>query len=278
MPCTSPDLWILLTPVFEPHFLMGSEENAKMKRGGGSWPLECGYPHPKMVSLLAGIAFSFIPGDSQPQLGVRMGRGILLPPRKAEDRPLLHRLSWSQTPSQTSLPPLPSPSVQKDLQKDHSDYFLALRSPKNNKKSTKIIVTGHFRVLVMATSRLCLMKDREGSQGLNPAWNCFVWNNEVSPECGYRKNPTKTWCGCAIKKTPIISISRAEFLQTLPLIPSDQPDKESAWRSRARTWRTLAIRTQGKVKILPPTFQLFPCGVSPPTSLDPTCLSTGICW
>lgn len=149
---------------------------------------------------------------------------------------------------------------------------------KTTKKSTKIMVIGHFRVLVMAASRLCLMRDREGSQGLNPAWNCFVWNNEVSPECGYRKNPTKTWCGCAIKKTPIISISRAEFLQTLPLIPSDQPDKKSAWKSRSRTWRTLAIRTQGKSKILPPTFQLFPRGVSPPTSLDPTCLSTGICW
>lgn len=47
----------------------------------------------------------------------------------------------------------------------------------------------------MATSRLCLMRDREGSQGLNPAWNCFVWNNEVSPECGYKKKPHQnlTW-------------------------------------------------------------------------------------
>lgn len=71
---------------------MGSEENNKMRSDGGSWPLEYEYPHSKMVSLLAGIIFGFIPGDSQPQLVVGMGRGILLPPRKAEDGPLLHGL------------------------------------------------------------------------------------------------------------------------------------------------------------------------------------------
>lgn len=56
---------------------MGSEEKTKMRNGAGSWPLEYDYAHPKMVSLLAGIIFNFIPGDSQPQLGVRMGRTTL---------------------------------------------------------------------------------------------------------------------------------------------------------------------------------------------------------
>lgn len=71
---------------------MGSEENTKVRNGRGSWPLEYDYPLPKMGSLLAETICSFILGDSQPQLGVRMGRGILLPPRTAEDGPLLHWL------------------------------------------------------------------------------------------------------------------------------------------------------------------------------------------
>lgn len=58
------------------------EVKTKMRNGAGSWPLEYNYPHPKMVSLLAGITFSFIPGDSQPQLGVRMGMGSLCLPGK----------------------------------------------------------------------------------------------------------------------------------------------------------------------------------------------------
>lgn len=76
--------------MFEVHFLVGNGENNEVRIGGGSWPLEYDNPLPKMVNLLAGTTFSLIPGDSQPQLRVRVGRGILLPPKKAEVGSLPH--------------------------------------------------------------------------------------------------------------------------------------------------------------------------------------------
>lgn len=60
-------------------------------------------------------------------------------------------------------------------------------------------------VLVMATVWPCLMG--EDHKGLSSAWICFVLHNEVREGDGYK---SITFRGCAIKKTAMAYIYRAE--------------------------------------------------------------------
>lgn len=154
------------------------------------------YPLQKIMSLFAGITLTWyvicLPGNSQPQLRVSMGRGMLPPHSREEAVSLPCWLSGmvpQLPPSRplhllTSHPlmPLHNKTSNKILALHHGSrtltIFVGLRLKKKKKGNMSL---GWVRtLLVMATVLPWLRREGRESQGQSSAWIYFVFFNVIT--------------------------------------------------------------------------------------------------